>query len=119
MTSLFLFPIVSLSNIRYLGLVALVVFTVLFFQVYIEGRHEYQENGVGSVVTKFSGKAFARGNDGSYIAYDAADLLYPEVDTSGTFITTREVSMVGQKLGICDDADQPCSSSNFCAGGTF
>jgi len=93
---------------RYLGLMyyticLLVAFYIVFFALLAGGKHQIESSGVGSVVTKFTGKAFFDG-----MAYDYTDLRYPETEPAGTFIATRTVTQLGQKVGKCVDFDQPC-----------
>jgi hypothetical protein len=104
---------------RYLGLlyyfiVFLVVFYVAVFALMISGKHQIESSGVGSVVTKFTGKAFFDG-----MAYDWVDLRFPETEPSGTFIMTRNIVQKGQKIGKCVDFDQscPCRDGAECVDG--
>jgi hypothetical protein len=104
---------------RYLGLLyyfitSLVVFYVAVFALMISGKHQIESSGVGSVVTKFTGKAF---HDGK--AYDWVDLRFPETEPAGTFIMTRNVLLKGQKIGKCVDFDQscPCREGAECVDG--
>lgn len=98
---------------RYLGLlywfiVSLVVLYVVVFALMLGGKHTIKRAGVGTVVTKFHGKAFFDG-----MAYDDADLRYPEVEPAGAFIATRTVTQPDQAVGECVDFDQECP----CKGG--
>jgi hypothetical protein len=93
---------------RYLGLlyyviIILVAVYVSVFALWISGKHQIESSGVGSVVTKFTGKAFANGQ-----AYDWVDLRYPETEPAGVFIMTKLVTQKEQKVGKCVDFDQPC-----------
>lgn len=90
-------------GILYAVVVLFVMFYVVMFALYYNGKHQLEAAGVGSVVTKFTGKAF---HDG--MAYDWVDLRYPETEPAGTFIATRTVTQKGQKVGKCVDFDQPC-----------
>lgn len=103
---------------RYLGLlywfiVSLVVLYVVVFALMVNGKHTIRRAGVGTVVTKFHGKAFADG-----MAYDDADLRYPEVEPAGAFISTRTVTQKDQTVGECVDFDNacPCRQEEACVG---
>lgn len=87
----------------YWGIVTLVILYIIIFALCIEGKHQYQEPGIGTVITKFKGKAFFQGK-----AYDEADLRFPEVEPYGAFIMTKSVTVKGQMLGNCVDFDNPC-----------
>lgn len=104
---------------RYLGMlywtiVGFVTFYVSVFALYYNGKHQIESAGVGSVVTKYTGKAFFDGN-----AYDWVDLRYPETEPAGIFIATRTVTQKGQKHGKCVDFDQacPCREGAECVDG--
>ena len=93
---------------RYLGflyytIIILVACYVSVFALWISGKHQIESSGVGSVVTKFTGKAFANG-----MAYDWVDLRFPETEPAGVFIMTKLVTQKEQKVGKCVDFDQPC-----------
>mmetsp|Transcript_29600 Transcript_29600/g.55399 ORF Transcript_29600/g.55399 Transcript_29600/m.55399 type:complete len:425 (+) Transcript_29600:33-1307(+) len=93
------------ANLGYLywGIVTLVVLYIQIVVFHIEGRHTFQEPGLGAVITKFKSKAFTA--DGK--AFDASDLRYPIIEPSGAFIMTRRVTMKDQKMGSCVDWDSP------------
>merc|ERR1719379_1186312 len=78
----------------YWFIVTLVIMYIMIFALGIEGKHQYQEPGIGTVVTKFHGKGFANKK-----AYDAADLRFPEIEPFGSFIMTKEVKIAGQQIG--------------------
>jgi hypothetical protein len=86
----------------YWFIVTLVILYIVIFALGMEGRHQYQEPGVGTVITRFKGKGFSNGK-----AWDAADLRYPEVEPYGAFITTK-VIMMQQKIDNCVDFENPC-----------
>jgi len=87
----------------YWGVVTLIIIYIIIFALCIEGKHQYQEPGIGTVITKFKGKAFFNGK-----VYDEADLRFPEVEPFGAFIMTKSITMKGQTLGNCTDYDNPC-----------
>jgi len=87
----------------YYTIVLLVTMYIGVFAFWISGKHQIESSGVGSVVTKFTGKAFANG-----MAYDWVDLRFPETEPAGVFIMTKLVTQKGQKVGKCVDFDQPC-----------
>lgn len=93
---------------RYLGMtywaiVTAVIMYIIIFAIGIEGRHQYQEPGIGTVITRYKGKAFADGK-----AFDQADLRFPEVEPFGAFIMTKVVTVKNQKIGSCVDYTNPC-----------
>jgi len=90
-------------GLLYWGIVTLVILYIIIFALGIEGKHQYQEPGIGTVVTKFHGKGFANKK-----AYDAGDLRFPEIEPFGAFIMTREIKVLGQKKEECVDFDNPC-----------
>lgn len=87
----------------YWFIVTLVIVYIIIVPLAFEGRHQYQEPGVGTVITRFKGKGFADGK-----AYDAADLRFPEVEPYGAFIVTKYVVMADQKVDECVDFENPC-----------
>lgn len=100
------FKIVKIQD-RNLGMlywfiVTLVILYIVIFALGMEGRHQYQEPGVGTVITRFKGKGFS-GNR----AFDEADLRYPEVEPYGAFILTKQI-MMNQKIEMCVDFENPC-----------
>jgi hypothetical protein len=87
----------------YWAIVTLVVLYIIIFALGIEGKHQYQEPGIGTVITRYHGKGFANGK-----AYDEADLRFPEVEPFGAFIMTKAVTVRNQKVSECVDFDNPC-----------
>jgi len=104
------FKIVRIKD-RYLGMlywfiVTLVVLYIVIFALGIEGKHQMQNSGLGTVIAKYHGKAFDQ--DGR--AYDQADLRFPEVEASGLFIMTKSVIQKKQKIDECVDFDFSCET---------
>jgi len=97
----------------YWGIVTCVIVYQVVFGFSIGGKHQQQEPGVGTVLTKVFGKAHA----GDKI-FDPSDLRFPVIEPSGAFLLTRKVS-VTQKKGKCIDWDQPkrcpCGEGETCA----
>lgn len=93
----------SKLGLLYWGIVTLVILYIIIFALGVEGKHQYQEPGIGTVITKFRGKAFFEGK-----VYDEADLRFPEVEPFGAFIMTKSITVNGQTLGNCVDYDNPC-----------
>lgn len=87
----------------YWAIVTLVILYIITFAIGMEGRHQYQEPGIGTVITRYKGKGFADGK-----AFDEADLRFPEVEPFGAFIMTKKVTVRNQKVGKCVDFDNPC-----------
>lgn len=87
----------------YWAIVTLVIFYIIIFALGINGKHQYQEPGIGTVITRYKGKGFADGK-----AYDEADLRFPEVEPYGAFITTKMITLKSQKVSNCIDFDNPC-----------
>lgn len=87
----------------YWGIVTLVILYIIIFALGMEGKHQYQEPGIGTVITRYHGKGFADGK-----AYDEADLRFPEVEPYGAFIMTKSIAVRNQKIGTCVDFDNPC-----------
>lgn len=101
------FKIVRIKD-RYLGMlywtiVTLVILYIIIFALGMEGKHQYQEPGIGTVITRYQGKGFANKK-----AYDVADLRFPEIEPFGAFIMTKEIKVSGQTIGDCVDFDNPC-----------
>lgn len=86
----------------YWFIVTLVLLYIIIFALGMEGRHQYQEPGVGTVITRFKGKGFSNGK-----AFDSADLRFPEVEPYGAFILTKML-MMQQKVQNCVDYENPC-----------
>lgn len=87
----------------YWAIVTLVILYIIIFALGMEGKHQYQEPGIGTVITRFHGKGFADGK-----VYDEADLRFPEVEPFGAFIMTKSVTVRNQKIEECVDFDNPC-----------
>jgi len=115
------FKIVRIKD-RYLGMlywfiVTLVFLYIIIFALGIEGKHQMQESGVGTVIAKYHGKAF----DQDWRPFDEADLRFPEMEPSGVFIMTKSVTQKKQKLDECIDYDFSCETEAVAceqAGGT-
>lgn len=103
-------------GLLYWTIVTLVIFYIIIFGFLIEAKHQYQEPGIGTVITRFQGKAFFENK-----VYDEADLRYPEVEPFGAFIMTKSITVKGQKLGTCIDYDNPCPcrGGGECVGDAF
>jgi len=71
------------------------------FAILIGGKHQDQQPGVGSVLTKVFGKVYS----GTKV-FDPADYRFPVIEPSGAFIMTRKVALK-QSKGMCVDWDQP------------
>jgi len=104
------FKIIRIKD-RYLGMlywfiVTLVILYILFFALQKERKHEKQEDGIGTVITKFSGKTFDQNNK----PFDEADLRFPEVEPFGAFIMTKSVTQKAQIVDECIDYDFPCAT---------
>jgi len=50
-----------------------------------KGKHQTQEPGIGTIITKFFGKAYNQDK----LAFDHADLRFPEIEPYGAFIMTK------------------------------
>lgn len=90
----------------YWGIVAGVILYMVVYTFCIDGKHQLQEQGVGTVLTKIHGKAYAKLASGELKIYDPADLRHPVIEPSGAFLLTRKVA-VEQKRGKCVDHDSP------------
>lgn len=101
----------------YWGIVSSVVLYVVVFAFSIEGKHQQQEPGVGTVLTKVFGKAYSGVEGQNLKVFDPSDLRFPVIEPSGAFLLTRKIS-VTQKKGKCIDWDQPkkcpCSDGETC-----
>jgi len=100
------FKIVKIQD-RNLGMlywfiVTLVLLYIIIFALGMEGRHQYQEPGIGTVITRLKGKGFSGKR-----AFDEADLRYPEIEPYGAFILTKNV-MMNQRVSNCVDFENPC-----------
>merc|ERR1719265_2144455 len=87
----------------YWFIVLLVILYIIIFALGINGKHQFQEPGIGTIITKFHGKGFANKK-----AFDVADLRFPEIEPFGAFIMTKEIKVRDQKIGDCVDFDNPC-----------
>jgi len=101
-------------GVLYYSIVTLVVCYVVFFALLLNGKHQIERAGVGTVLTRFAGKAFYDGN-----AYDAWDMRFPEIEPNGCFVATKIVTLPNQKVGKCIDFDQlcPCRDEAECIDG--
>jgi|Transcript_89669 hypothetical protein len=88
-------------GLSYWAIVSAVVLYVVVFAFSIEGKHQQQEPGVGTVLTKVIGKAYSGDK-----VFDPSDLRFPVIEPSGAFLLTRRVS-VTQTRGKCVDWDAP------------
>jgi hypothetical protein len=88
-------------GLSYWAIVSVVVLYVVVFAFSIEGKHQLQEPGVGTVLTKVIGKAYAGDK-----VFDPSDLRFPVIEPSGAFLLTRRVA-VTQTRGKCVDWDAP------------
>lgn len=112
------FKVVRIKD-KYLGIlywliVTLVILYIIIFALGIEGKHQYQEPGIGTVITRYHGKGFANKK-----AFDVADLRFPEIEPFGAFIMTKEVKVQGQQIGDCVNFDNPCpcAQGSVCVDG--
>lgn len=107
-------------GVLYLFLVSCVVLYILVIVFYIEGKHSLQDTGIGTVVVRYRGKTISNGR-----VYDQADLRFPAIEPSGTFIMTKRITMMGQTVQSCVDMDFPartcpceegeqCSADGYC-----
>lgn len=103
----------------YWGIVTCVILYVVVFGFSIGGKHQQQEPGVGTVLTKVFGKAYSGVEGGNIKVFDPSDLRFPVIEPSGAFLLTRKVSIT-QKMGKCVDWDQPkacpCDEGETCNG---
>lgn len=88
-------------GLSYWGIVSAVVLYVVVFAFALEGKHQQQEPGVGTVLTKVLGKAYSGDK-----VFDPSDLRFPVIEPSGAFLLTRRVA-VTQTRGKCVDWDAP------------
>jgi len=113
------FKIVRVRD-RYLGCVywSIVTAVIMYISIIIfniEGRHKQFAPGLGTVITRFKGKAFANGK-----VFDDADLRFPAIEPNGAFILTKRITMPDQTIGRCVDQDFPrncpCLKDEACIG---
>uniref|UniRef100_A0A7S1ALD8 P2X purinoceptor n=2 Tax=Noctiluca scintillans TaxID=2966 RepID=A0A7S1ALD8_NOCSC len=101
-------------GLLYWSIVTVVVFYIIVVAVVIEGKHQTRAQGVGTVITRFWGKAFL-----GQRALDVTDLRSPLIEPKGAFIMTKRI-VVNQSQGQCVDWDQPrqcpCSEGTCVAG---
>merc|ERR1739848_379274 len=74
------------------------------------GKHAINAAGVGTVIKRVKGKAFAALPDqpyGSGKVFDENDLRFPTIEPTGFFVVTRRITMKAQKIGECVDGDSP------------
>jgi len=102
----------------YWGIVTAVIMYVAVFGFSIGGKHQQQEPGVGTVLTKVMGKAYS-GAAGNLKVFDPSDLRFPVIEPSGAFLLTRKVTVI-QTMGTCVDWDEPkkcpCGEGETCKG---
>lgn len=106
-------------GILYWSIVTGVIMYMIIVAFHLDGKHTRQGTGVGTVITKFSGKGFSRGK-----VFDAPDLRFPIIEPSGAFIMTRRITVKDQKMGSCVDWDSPtkcpcedggtCNADGYC-----
>lgn len=90
-------------GILYWSIVTIVMLYIIIFAIGIEGKHQFQEAGIGTVITRFKGKAFVENK-----VYDETDLRFPEVEPFGAFIMTKSISVKGQTVNTCVNYGSPC-----------
>lgn len=105
---------------RYMGmiywlLITLVIMYTLIISFGIQGKHQKQEPGIGTVLTKIFGKAFSQngGTPDSFTIFDPADLRFPVIEPSGAFILTKQ-TVLPQVQGKCVDKDFPKRCASGC-----
>mmetsp|Transcript_28468 Transcript_28468/g.68460 ORF Transcript_28468/g.68460 Transcript_28468/m.68460 type:complete len:439 (-) Transcript_28468:60-1376(-) len=107
-------------GLLYWTIVGLIISYIFIFALMIEGKHQQQEVGSGTVVTKVKGKAFGtpypNKDNEPPVGYDVADLRYPEIDPQGAFIATKITTVKEQQIGECIDFDSrcPCRTKEKC-----
>jgi len=103
-------------GLLYWAVVTCVVMYIIIIAFHIDGKHAERDPGLGMVIVRFKGKAFAGGK-----VYDEADLRFPVIEPSGAFIMTQRVVMKDQTIGECVDMDSPrncpCREGERCEGG--
>ena len=72
-----------------------VILYIILIALIREGKHTAQEPGVGTVITKFKGKAFDKE---SKSAFDQTDLRFPQIEPYGAFLMTKSVTQHDQEL---------------------
>jgi len=102
----------------YWGIVSCVILYVVVFGFSIGGKHQLQEPGVGTVLTKVFGKAYSGVDSDNLKVFDPSDLRFPVIEPSGAFLLTRKIT-VSQKRGKCVDWNQPkrCDDEGACGDG--
>mmetsp|Transcript_33628 Transcript_33628/g.85175 ORF Transcript_33628/g.85175 Transcript_33628/m.85175 type:complete len:441 (-) Transcript_33628:7-1329(-) len=103
----------------YWGTVTVIVMYIVVVAFHIDQRHQASDPGVGTVLTKFKGKAYAKGNTSK--VFDEADLRFPVIEPAGVFIMTKRVVVKNQTLGTCVDYDSPqaCPCDNATCSGDY
>lgn len=101
-------------GLLYWGIVTLVMLYVIIIALGVEGKHQYQEPGVGTCITRLQGKGFAGDK-----AFDKSDLRFPEIEPFGAFLATKIITLRSQKIDNCVDFDNPCPCRKGaeCVGG--
>jgi len=104
-------------GILYWSIVTAVIMYIIIVAINIEKKHTTKDSGIGTVITRFKGKAFS--TDGK--VYDPADLRYPVIEPNGAFIMTRRLTLKDQQVGVCVDWDSPtrcpCQDGQVCNNG--
>jgi len=104
-------------GILYWSIVTAVIMYIIIVAINIEKKHTTKDSGIGTVITRFKGKAFS--TDGK--VYDPADLRYPVIEPNGAFIMTRRLTLKDQQVGVCLDWDSPtrcpCQDGQVCNNG--
>lgn len=85
----------------YWAFVTMVITYEVLVVLFMEGKHMQQGDGIGTVMTHVSGKAYAGDK-----VYDAEDLRVPVIESAGAFLLTRQIR-VTQTRGTCIDWDSP------------
>ncbi|CEL98497.1 unnamed protein product [Vitrella brassicaformis CCMP3155] len=104
------FKVVNIQD-RWLGLLywSIVTMIILYFAIFNlwkQGRHQFQEPGNGFIVAKVKGKSIDAANPQR--AFDISDLRFPEIEASGVFIASKIMVQRGQQVGDCVDFTDPC-----------
>lgn len=116
------FKVIKLQDVTmgivYWIMISGVIMYTLVVSFCIEGKHQQQVTGVGTVLTKVFGKAFSERN-GEVRVFDPADLRFPVIEPSGAFLLTKQI-VVTQAQGSCVDYDSPkrcpCEAGETCGG---
>jgi hypothetical protein len=99
------------TSLLYKSLYILIIIYTVVYVFLILHKMDKKELNVGYTYYTVEGKAYARDSNDEIVAWDLGDLVFPEREITGPFITAKAYRIVGQTLGYCGPK---CTSDTDC-----